>query len=105
MSIVYPKLMIYNYGQLSVHASAPRSQDDASFKLYFFSKPRDNAPQTYSYLQQIEFSYDQSVNDFYKKLVVDVTVDMSKEFKEFPRPAKSPTGLPILSKPFLLKTN
>jgi hypothetical protein len=98
--------------------------------LYFFSKPRDNAPQTYSYLQQIEFSSDQSVNDFYKKLVIgafpikpppdsyyayagivftfingNITVDMSKEFKEYPRPAKSSTGLPILSKPFLLKTH
>lgn len=105
MFIVYPKLMLYNYSQLTAFASAPRSQDAASFKLYFFSKPRDNAPQTYSYLQQIEFSYDQSVNDFYKKLVVDVTVDMSKEFEEYPRSAKSPTGLPILSKLFLLKTD
>jgi len=115
------KLLEY---KLTAYASAPKSQDAASFKLYFLSKPRNNAPLTYSYLQQIEFSSDQSVNDFYKKLVIsafpvkpppdrryafagivitfingNVKVDMFKEFQQGFQ--KSPVQFPIRSKPIL----
>lgn len=111
----------------SIMGNAPKTAETVAFKLQYAPEIYERRPLTYSKLQQIEFSSDRATNDFYKKMIMEsfpvkrppdsryacagfvitiiygnITVDMSKEF---PRPVKSPTGLPILSKPFLLKTH